>query len=159
MTYLKLTGKCGIMLNMNISDEKRIKYNIHQAEYRAKTNNASTHKYEKSVNGFLMRLYRNMTERVDGTQRKKKHLYYGKSILPKEEFYKYAKNSKEFNKMFKVWENSNYNRKLTPTIDRINVDLGYELDNMRWLTHSENSKLGTYHRNEIYGNPINLRWK
>jgi hypothetical protein len=37
---------------------------------------------------------------------------------------------------------SGYDRKLTPTVDRINTELGYEIHNMRWLTHSENSRLG-----------------
>ena len=113
-----------------------------QREYRARTNNASTKKYERTVNGKLMRIYRNMESRVKGIQKKKQHLYVGKSILPREQFYEWAKSSEEFYKLYSDWVHSDYDRKLAPTVDRINPELGYELSNMQWLTHSENSRRG-----------------
>ena len=113
-----------------------------QRELRHLNDNIYTKRYEKTINGFLMRLYRNMTERVNGIQKKKQHLYKGKSILLKEDFYKWANKSTKFKRMFKLWEDSGYDRKLTPTVDRKNSDWGYFIGNMRWLTHSENSRLG-----------------
>lgn len=121
-----------------------------QREYRKRTGNASTKRYEKTPNGFLMRMYRNMTSRVKGIQWKKAHLYKGKEILSKEDFYKWAKNHEDFLKLYNRWKESNYDRKLTPTVNRINPDKGYILDNMEWLTHSENSRLGAI---------SNKRWK
>lgn len=114
-----------------------------QREYRKRTGNASTKRYEKTPNGFLMRMYRNMTSRVKGIQKKKAHLYKGKEILPKDKFYKWAKSHKDFWKLFHSWVNSNYDRKLTPTVDRIDPLEGYFLDNMEWVTHSENSRRGS----------------
>lgn len=35
-----------------------------------------------------------------------------------------------------------YDRKLAPTVDRVNSTLGYEVWNMEWVTHSENSRRG-----------------
>lgn len=96
-------------------------------------------KYEKTKNGFLMRLYRNMKSRISGVQKEKARLYAGKELLEKEDFYFWAKNSPEFHKMFKEYENSGYDRKLAPTVDRINSDIGYVVSNMEWKTHSENS--------------------
>lgn len=116
--------------------------NVMQKEYRARIKNRTTHKYEKTKNGFLVRLYRNMKSRINGTQKKKSHLYFGKSILPKDTFYEWANNSLLFNKLYSDWATSGYNRKITPTVDRINPEIGYEIHNMRWLTHSENSRLG-----------------
>lgn len=113
-----------------------------QRAYRARTNNASTKKYERTVNGKLMRIYRNMESRIKGIQKHKQHLYAGKSILPRQQFYEWAKSSKEFYKLYDDWVNSDYTRKLAPTVDRIDPALGYELTNMQWLTHSENSKRG-----------------
>lgn len=111
-----------------------------QRLYRQKTNNVVTKKYEKTFNGFLMRMYRNMKSRVSGIQYKKAHLYVGKELMSKEEFYEIAKNSNDFKRLFLTWELSNYNRKLTPSVDRINSDFGYIKENIRFVTHSENSR-------------------
>ncbi len=86
-----------------------------------------------------MRLYRNMKSRTGGVQHKKAHLYKGLYLLDKESFYEWAKSSYEFHDMFSQWEASNYDRKLTPTVDRIDSSIGYVISNMRWLTHSVNS--------------------
>lgn len=99
-------------------------------------------RYERTPNGFLMRLYRNMKSRVLGIQKQKAHLYEGKELLPKEEFYAWAK-SKKFYKMYAVYCDSGRDRRLAPTVDRIDSSLGYTVSNMRWLTHSENSRLGS----------------
>jgi hypothetical protein len=121
--------------------------NEYQRWYRAQNKNACTTKYEKSKSGFLMRLYRNMQSRITGVQSKKAHLYEGKSLLTREEFYKWAA-SPTFDIMFATWENSGYDQKLTPTVDRERSTDGYEIGNMRWLTHSENSRLGSLSRHQ-----------
>lgn len=108
--------------------------------YRTKTANAVTHRYEKTVNGFLMRMYRNMQSRVTGVQKKKAHLYKGKALLAREDFYAWAKSSKEFSKLFAEWKHKGYPRKLAPSVDRIDPLKGYILSNMEWVTHSENSR-------------------
>jgi hypothetical protein len=119
-----------------------------QREHRKLIKNRDTLRYEKTPNGFLMRLYRNMKSRVTGIQHKKAHLYKGLCILPKEEFYNWAKASTEFSALFDLWKKSKYARRLTPTVDRIDSTKGYELSNMQWLTHSENSRGGSIARNK-----------
>jgi hypothetical protein len=114
-----------------------------QRERRKKTNNLDAKKYEKTINGFLVRLYRNMKSRTSGIQKLKYHLYEGKELLDKQIFYQWAKSSKVFKKLYKKWVESNYDRKLTPSVDRINPKEGYKLSNMEWVTHSENSKRGS----------------
>lgn len=121
--------------------------NARQREYRRRTGNINTKRYEKTVKGFLMRTYRNMQSRVTGVQWKKAHLYLGKSLLPREDFYAWAKNDATFQILFAIWEANNYDHKLTPSINRINPSLGYEMGNIEWLTHSENSRLGSLSRN------------
>ena len=120
--------------------------NKNQRERRQRNGNAYTKKYEKTKTGFLMRLYRHMKERVTGVQRAKYHLYAGCSLLPKDEFYQWANNSEDFLRLFREWEWSGYDRKLTPSVDRIDSTYGYQLDNMEWVTHSENSRRGTMNR-------------
>lgn len=115
---------------------------LDQKRRRKDNGNLYTKRYEKTPNGFLMRIYRNMKSRIEGIQKQKQHLYLEKELLPKEEFYAWAKQHSDFLKMFYTWENSNYDRKLTPTVDRIESSAGYTLDNMQWLTHSQNSSKG-----------------
>lgn len=118
------------------------KYLERQREYRKKTGNAATKKYERTPKGKLMRLYRNMQSRINGVQKSKAHLYAGKSLLSKEEFYDWAESNPDWLKLYSDWVKSDFDRKLAPTVDRIDSSKGYELSNMRWLTHSENSRLG-----------------
>lgn len=110
-----------------------------QRKYRREVGNIHTHRYEKTRKGFLMRLYRNMQSRVTGVQAKKAHLYKGLTLLPRDEFYQWARTHPEFHLLFDAWEQQGYPRKLTPTVDRIDSSVGYTLTNMRWLTHSVNS--------------------
>ena len=106
-----------------------------QQKYRIKTNNSSTHKYEKTINGFLMRVYRNMKSRVTGVQKLKSYLYLGKELLPKNEFYLWSKTNATFITLYKDWVYSGFKQNITPSIDRIDSTGGYTLDNIQWLTH------------------------
>lgn len=96
--------------------------------------------YEKTRKGLLMRTYRNMKSRVLGIQKKKAHLYKGLPILDKEIFYKWSLDDESYNKLFDAWIQSKYDRRKTPSIDRIDASKGYLEDNIRWITHSQNSR-------------------
>lgn len=124
-----------------------------QREYRERTGNACTKKYEKTKNGFLMRLYRNMQSRINGVQKEKHHLYEGKTLFSREDFYHWAKSSQIFHELFYNWQCSEYDRKLTPSVDRIDSSKGYSIDNVEWVTHSENSRRGTLSRYGIKQSP------
>jgi len=106
-------------------------------------------KYEKTPKGFLMRKYRNMQSRILGIQKLKAHLYEGKTLLDRKEFYEWAFASKEFWRLYTEWVKNEYNRKLTPTVDRLDSSKGYFLENMEWVTHSENSRRGSISRNRM----------
>jgi len=99
--------------------------------------------YEKTPGGFLMRAYRNMKSRVTGVQKKKFYLYKGLSILPKEQFYEWSKENKDFWRLFKNWADHSYDRKLSPSVNRIDSKKGYEIGNIEWITHSINSSLSS----------------
>lgn len=124
---------------MAMSKEERI---IYQRQYRKNNGNICTLKYEKTKNGFLVRCYRNMKSRIFGIQKSKSHLYIGKELLSKEDFYNWSLGSEKFHQLFNEWKNSGYQRKLTPSVDRVNSCSGYSLDNMEWVTFSENSRRG-----------------
>jgi hypothetical protein len=89
-----------------------------------------------------MRMYRNMQSRITGVQRKKHHLYAGKELLPREDFYAWADSSPEFHTLFAAYEASDFDRKLAPSADRKDSAIGYRIENMEWVTHVENSRRG-----------------
>lgn len=117
----------------------------HSAEHNLKRRIACN-KYEKTKRGFLMRLYRNMKSRVNGTQKAKFHLYKGLDVLGKDEFYEWANNQPQFHTLFSEYEESGYERRLAPSVDRIDSSKGYNAPNMEFITMSENSRRGTISR-------------
>lgn len=118
-----------------------------QREYRKANNNKQTKAYEKTKKGFLMRLYRNMKSRVEGVQKHKFHLYEGKSLdITKDDFYIWGLSSSSFNYLWDCYVASDYNRKLAPSVDRIDSEKGYCFENIEWVTHSENSARGAKKR-------------
>lgn len=138
----------------NRTPEQRAHYNEVVRNWKKRTGRytyafVKAQGYERTKKGFLMRLYRNMKSRVTGVQRQKFHLYAGCQLLPKEEFYRWALESPKFHQLFSDWELNSYDRKLTPSVDRVDSDIGYVLENMEWVTHSENSRRGTL--NKYYG--------
>ena len=116
--------------------------NERQRRYRKDNGNAYTLKYERTKKGKLMRIYRNMLSRVTGVQAGKHHLYKGKALLGKEFFYKWAMSCPEFHALFDCWEASGFDRKYAPSVDRVDSSQGYTVENMEWVTHSENSRRG-----------------
>lgn len=118
--------------------DARERQNERQRIRRARQKNSVTKRYEKTKNGFLMRAYRNMKSRVTGVQWRKRHLYSGKDLLTKDEFYEWSRNNPDFHSLFEKWEQSGYERKITPSVDRIDSDLGYFIENMRWVEFTVN---------------------
>lgn len=117
-----------------------------QRAYRKANGNACTLKYERTKGGKLMRLYRNMKSRIEGVQKAKHHLYAGKYLMPKDEFYVWAISSPDFHRLFAEWVAADYDRKLAPSVDRVDSKVGYRAWNMQWVTHSENSRRGSVSR-------------
>lgn len=123
----------------NEENEEKVKDN--RRRYYAETKGASWKKYEKTPKGYLVRSYRNMLSRVRGIQ--KPGSWTGKEILPKEDFYEWALNDPGFRSLFMAYEALGFDRKYAPSPDRINPDLGYTINNMRWVNHSVNSSLSS----------------
>ena len=89
--------------------------NAKQREYRKRDGNAHTKKYEKTPKGFLMRSYRNMKSRVTGVQKTKYHLYAGKELLDRQDFYNWSLANDDFWRLYKEWTDSDYDSKKTPS--------------------------------------------
>lgn len=101
--------------------------------------------YSKGLKGRLVRCYNHMYQRCNGNHIGYKR-YKGLDVLSRDDFYNYSLNDKDYLRLHSDWVNSNYKRGLCPSIDRIDSSRGYTLDNIRWVTHSENSRLGSVSR-------------
>lgn len=126
-----------------MSREKR---NAWQREYRKKNGSIHTKVYEKTPSGFLMRLYRNMKSRISGIQKPDKDYWVGKELFDKGAFYEWALNHPKFIELFEEYREQGYPRKLAPSIDRIDSNIGYTFNNVEWVTMLENSIRGTKKR-------------
>lgn len=116
--------------------------------------------YERTPKGFLMRAYRNMLGRTKGLTTRSNHLYKGLPICEKEEFYKWSMQSDSgFLELLENYRKSGFERSLAPSVDRKDKYRGYLLDNMRWMTISENVSLIVKSHEEIKELPIGITKK
>lgn len=65
--------------------------------------------------------------------------YYGKKYPDKKSFIEWSIKRKDFCDLFYEWSRNDYKQKLTPSIDRIDVNGDYEFNNMQFITYGENS--------------------
>lgn len=66
--------------------------------------------------------------------------YFGKKICTKDEFISKFINDSKFLELYSSWQDNYFQRKFAPSIDRINNDLDYTLDNIEFISQSSNSK-------------------
>ena len=90
---------------------------------------------------FLGKLYYNMSKRVKGKNGHDRGHWKGKPILPKDVFVVWAKNNLDFLSLYKRYVMHRFDIKLAPSINRIDSNKGYTLDNMEWMTFSNNAAL------------------
>lgn len=99
------------------------------------------HSTKATLARFLSRCYTKMGRRVKGKDTKRPDLYLGLSILPRDVFITWSKNHPDFLSLYKRWFTNDFDRKLTPTVNRMNSNKGYVLGNIEWMTNSQNCGL------------------
>ena len=89
---------------------------------------------------FLTDLYSKIKSRCkDTTSKINLKYYHNKKVCTKEEFLARFLNDKKFIKLHNSWVKSGLVYKFTPSIDRINKNLDYTIDNIQFITHSSNA--------------------
>lgn len=69
--------------------------------------------------------------------------YKGLDILSRNEWVIWcSENMYKFMKLYRQWQEKGYKQSYSPSIDRINNNLGYLPDNMQWLTLGQNASKG-----------------
>ncbi len=103
--------------------------------------------YARTFKGRIMVLYNHMSRRVRGIDKSPRMIrYIGLPILPKRRFYAIALQSAEYKRLFLTWKRAGYPQRLVPSVDRIEPHKGYAENNIRFLTHGENGRLGALSR-------------
>lgn len=81
-----------------------------------------------------------LKERTEG-RTKQRHNSFGKELISKDDFYAwFDENIDSFMALHDTYVASNFDRKLIPSIDRLNNDLGYVRGNMQWITLTDNAR-------------------
>lgn len=97
--------------------------------------------YKKSLNHDLSDLikarWRSIQSRVGKNEYKNI-----KNLLSKKIFFTFSINNKDLNRVYLNWIKNNRINSLKPSLDRINPRENYHIDNIRWITWSENARLG-----------------
>ncbi len=101
-------------------------------------------KWDKDI--FLKKLYCTMLSRTKGRSTGSVRTYLGLPILPREQFLDWACKNETFHSLYAGWVDSGHDLRFTPSVDRIDSNKGYLIDNIRWLTLSENCSLGRKER-------------
>lgn len=90
---------------------------------------------------YLSLKYKYMKERVTDLVRSEgnRH-YFGLPICRREEFVEFGLKDSKFNSLFKKYKRSKGKRAKSPSVDRIKSTRGYTLDNIQFLSLSDNVK-------------------
>ncbi len=87
---------------------------------------------------FLKRVWNNIKIRCTNEKHATAKYYYGKEFCDKEDFLNYFVGNKQFLKLYKKWQQSGFQYKEIPSINRFNNKKGYILNNLEFITHSKN---------------------
>lgn len=113
---------------------------------RYKKYKKSYKKYQTTPKAYVINMYDRMLRRPDY-----KRTYKGKKpTFTLDELREFIKTT-NFTELFDGYVGSGRKLALAPTVDRIDNDKGYDIDNIRVITHSENASKGSYERKYYHG--------
>lgn len=92
-------------------------------------------KYRTSLHGKLISIFNAQMQR---SKKNKGHKNLHKVEYTKDFFIERFLNDKKYISIYKDWENNNFIKEKSPSIDRINPHIGYTIDNIQMVTWKEN---------------------
>lgn len=90
---------------------------------------------KKVISSFIRTRYTTILRRI------KKHTSYSHmGICSREEFFNWSIKNKTLAQLYKEWQESKFQNRLIPTVNRINPKGGYTLGNIEWVAFHENAR-------------------
>ncbi len=127
---MKQCNKCNEIKPIN--DFSKAKSNSDGYSYQCKKCKAeNTSRYVKTLLGKLQSIYQSQCK--SSVQRK-----HPKPDYSKKEFIEWALTKTQFTSLYSNWVNSNYQKLLSPSFDRLDDSIGYSFDNLRLVVWEEN---------------------
>lgn len=108
-------------------------------EKREYDNYRQRHSFSRIFNHRYMNIKHRCEGKISGGR------YLGREFCSKKDFIEWCykeENMEIFIKLWNKWRKNSFDRKDTPSIDRIDNNLHYTPDNMQWITLSKNSSKG-----------------
>lgn len=114
----------------------RTNYTKKKTYYRQYDKNRQRYSFER----IFQHKYSMMKQAVEGRSVHPRSCR-GKELCAKTEFILWCrKNISEFKRLHREYVESGFDKKKAPSVDRINPNRGYSLDNIQWLSLSDNCK-------------------
>ena len=121
---------------------KNDRWNNSKAAKESKSNYRSKHRKLLMTEFDIVRFAKNMyRHRAEITRKRKDSWVTGDELISKEAFIEFCKDNKdEIRELWENWKANNYNRQLSPSLDRIDNNKGYVAGNLQFLTLRANQQ-------------------
>jgi hypothetical protein len=129
-----LLGKCKECNKKDVRDNYALRRD-EKAEY-------DKFRHRHDFNRLFTNRYAHIVLRCTGNN-KLSLRYKGKKYPTKKQFLEWCykkENLESFTEIWSRWQEKGFERNYTPSIDRIDNNGGYELDNIQWLSNINNTK-------------------
>ena len=122
----------------------KIRIKKYRRENVGKDREYDQNRHRNNIDRIFRHRYAGMKTRINGNNSHRSSVE-GKAILSQSEFLEWCykkENITVFLKLYEDWKKSGYSNKVAPSIDRIDNDKGYTIENLQWMTLSNNTKKG-----------------
>jgi len=114
----------------------RLCHNARMRVYNKTYKPKRKHDYSKTPGYIICKMYHHAIERT-----KRQRSYFGRVVgFSLQEFKEFVARDDVFENLFEAWRASGWDKRFSPSLDRIDNSQGYTLDNIQLMTKSANCR-------------------